>query len=110
MGFIAKLPCVACLAETGLAKWGVHVAHIRAGYPEDGWPPTGMAQKPSDRRTAPLCPPHHLDDQHKMNEREWWENLGIYPPQLCAALEAAYPDRAAAFAAMRKIVNERTLP
>lgn len=90
---VARLPCVACLIRRGVKVWPVHVAHIRAGYPEAGWRPTGAAEKPSDVRSAPLCPSCHLtgpDAQHGMNEREWWEELGVYPPAFCAGLRGCF--------------------
>lgn len=91
-GFIAALPCIACACE-GVTRYGVEVAHVRHGYP--GWRPTGMAEKPSDHRTVPLCTEHHRtgpDAQHSMREDRWWAKWGIYPPTLCADLVAAYPD------------------
>ena len=86
--WIRRRPCLAC----GKAAPS-QAAHIRSGYPEAGWRPTGMQEKPDDRRTVPLCSACHLDGpnaQHKRNEREWWEGLGLYPPDICAALVAEY--------------------
>ena len=63
-------------------------AHVRSGYPEAGWRPTGMAEKQDDRRTLPLCAADHLDGptaQHKSNEAAWWKARGIHPPTLAAA-------------------------
>lgn len=97
MGWIAGLPCVACLTlgrETALRRRrGVHVAHVRMADAEAGWRETGMAEKPSDRRTVPLCPEHHVNGpeaQHNMGERGFWEWLGIDPAALCTALSAAF--------------------
>lgn len=92
MAWIARLPCVACFLR-GRVTYGVHVAHIRAGYPADGWRPTGAAEKPSDRRCAPLCPSHHLygpQAQHATGERAFWDRLGVHPPTMCAALQRAF--------------------
>lgn len=91
MAWIASLPCVACYLK-GRVTFGVHVAHIRAGYPADGWRPTGAAEKPSDWRTAPLCPSCHLygpQAQHGGSERAFWACRGIHPPIMCAALQRA---------------------
>jgi hypothetical protein len=88
LNWIRTLPCTAC-GKAGPSQ----AAHIRSGYDEPGWRPTGMAEKPSDWRTAPLCRDCHLDGpkaQHRHNERSWWNGLGIYPPTLCAQLKAAY--------------------
>lgn len=92
LGWIKQLPCVSCL-WTGFINHGCHAAHVRAGYPADGWRPTGMQEKPSDRRTLPLCPTCHLDGpkaQHRANERAWWEAKAIHPPTLCDALSADF--------------------
>jgi len=86
--WIRTLPCTAC-GKAGPSQ----AAHIRSGYPEPGWRPTGMAEKPSDWRTAPLCRDCHLDGpkaQHRHNERSWWAGLGIYPPDLCRDLRERY--------------------
>ena len=78
LALIRRQPCCIC-GKPGPS----HAAHIRCGYPEAGWSPTGMGQKPDDWRTLPLCAEHHLhgpDAQHRFNERRWWEAHGIYPP------------------------------
>ena len=88
LNWIRTLPCTAC-GKHGPSQ----AAHIRSGYPEHGWRPTGMAEKPSDWRTAPLCRDCHVDGpkaQHKGNERDWWAGLEIYPPDLCAELMDRY--------------------
>lgn len=96
MGAIARLPCLAC-AVRGVWKYGVQVAHLRAGSPEHGKPYTGKATKPSDRWTLPLCQPHHTGDrqkvritQHHMDEVEFWQAFGINPFDACLALNQAY--------------------
>lgn len=93
LGWIAALPCVACACR-GRRKLGVHVAHIRAGYPDSpGWREFGKAEKPHDTHTAPLCPSCHLDGpqaQHRGNERAFWAALRIYPPAFCEAMWRAY--------------------
>lgn len=93
MGWVAKLPCVGCLARGRGYQRPVQVAHIRSAYEEEGWRHVGKAEKPHDWRTAPLCVRCHLDGpeaQHRGNEAEWWASLGIYPPDLCKALREAY--------------------
>lgn len=96
MGWIAQLPCAACMGE-GRVKWGVHVAHLRAGSVEHDKRDVGKAEKPSDVWTLPLCPPHHTGDarvtkisQHHMAELDFWAHFGIDPFQLCLDLRAAY--------------------
>lgn len=93
LAWVSKLPCIACACR-GRRKLGVHVAHIRMGFPaEPGWREFGKAEKPHDHHTAPLCPSCHLDGpqaQHRGNERAFWLALRIYPPAFCSALVAAY--------------------
>jgi hypothetical protein len=97
LAWIRRLPCVACLSATIatplLNRHGVEAAHVRCGYPQDGWRPTGMQERPDDTRTVPLCAPHHRlgpRAQHATSERLWWEALGIHPPEFCAALRSAF--------------------
>lgn len=96
LGWVARLPCVACAAQGRGFRDGVHVAHIRASWADQaGWRDVGRSEKPSDVRTAPLCPAHHMDGpeaQHRMSERQFWAQLGIWPPAFCGALRRAYED------------------
>lgn len=90
LGWVSLLPCVACLRETGAVVRPVHVAHVRFSDAAAGWRNPGLQSKPSDDRTAPLCPDHHIRDQHAGEERAFWERLGIHAPDLCADLRDAY--------------------
>jgi len=100
LGYVAKLPCLACMVS-GKVKWGVHVAHLRAASPEHDKRYTGKGEKPSDRWTLPLCPPHHVGDltrvpfsQHEMGELDFWARLGIADPfQVCIDLYEAFQRR-----------------
>ena len=88
LNFIRRQPCCVC----GRAAPS-QAAHIRAGYPEAGWRPTGMAEKPDDYRTLPLCPDCHVDGpkaQHRSNESAWWRSHNIYPPSLCASFRRQF--------------------
>lgn len=88
LSFIRRQPCCVCHKPAPS-----QAAHIRSGYPEANWPATGMAEKPSDYRTLPLCPMCHVDGpaaQHKGNERAWWASHEIYPPSLCASYRARF--------------------
>lgn len=80
LSFIRKLPCVVC----GTRRH-VEAAHVRMGNPLYGKPPAGMAEKPDDKWAVPLCPPHH-DEQHSMNEAQFWVALAVDPLQLALAL------------------------
>lgn len=88
LAFVRRQPCMKC----GTTQ-RVEAAHVRAGYPEAGWRPTGMAEKPDDRRTLPLCRDCHREGpgaQHRMNERQFWADLDVYPPEACATLVKQY--------------------
>lgn len=90
LGWVSQLPCVACLRETGAVVRPVHVAHVRFSDAAAGWKNPGLQCKPGDDRTTPLCPDHHIRDQHAGEERAFWERLGIWPPDLCADLRDAF--------------------
>lgn len=89
LGWVSQLPCVATLVRTGSAVHGVHVAHVRFNAPADGWVNPGLQQKPDDCRTVPLAP-HEHQRQHEGNERAYWHDLAIWPPDLCKALYACF--------------------
>jgi hypothetical protein len=93
LAWVAQLPCIACMVAFPRPRFGVQVAHVRMPDAEAGWRETGMQEKPSDRRTVPLCPGHHQDwpnAQHRIGERNFWPLLGVNPVQLCADLSAAF--------------------
>lgn len=93
LGFIAKLPCIACMVRGGKAQHGVHVAHLRMGSQEYEKPSTGMQEKPHDRWTTPLCPDHHVNgnrSQHRVGEFDFWDGHEIDAFQLCRDLNAAF--------------------
>lgn len=88
LAYLRRQPCVACGSTHR-----VEAAHIRSGYPEAGWPPTGMQVKPSDFRALSLCALCHREGpeaQHRSWERAWWESRGIYPPARCAEVYADF--------------------
>ena len=84
LNLIRRLPCIICFRAAPS-----EAAHVRYGDPTQGKPSTGVAEKPSDRWTVPLCAEHHRtgpDAQHGSGERKWWERHGIDPIPLCEAL------------------------
>ena len=96
-GWIADLPCIAHMIEHGRFLLGVQVCHCRISDAEAGWRSVGMAEKPNDRLCTPLCLAHHQGDrrvtrhtQHKMNERLFWEVLGIDIFRLVGDLNFAF--------------------
>lgn len=98
LGWVAALPCVACLRLKGKMNREVQVAHLRESSAAHSKQITGMATKPSDAWSSPLCLSHHVGDkrsapfsQHDMSETEFWiERLGINPFDLCIELHDAY--------------------
>ena len=109
-GWIALLPCVACFRAGIVNKKQVVVAHVRMPIFEAGWRETGMQEKPNDRRTVPLCNDHHRDDsaigQHQIGERKFWEDMGINPAELCAALSDAFDNGASGLAVIARITGK----
>lgn len=95
LGFVAKIGCVACLCR-GVRTWPVEVCHVKVGFPAAGWRAFGHAERSHDNRCVPLCAEDHRTGpraQHANpggDERTYWRNLGIYPPDFCAALYGAY--------------------
>ncbi len=71
---VASQPCVVC----GRTPSDAH--HIK--FAEQ---PT-MGRKVSDRFTVPICRLHHRELHRRGNERAWWENQGIDPLGIAAAL------------------------
>lgn len=107
--YVRRGPCLPCLILGEEQTGPTRAMHVRSAYPEPGWPHTGMAQKPDDRRTLPGCDRHHTDGpkaQHRMNERTFWADLGIYPPNACAALVAARKDGASPVETVEQIAAE----
>jgi hypothetical protein len=80
LSFIRRLPCIVCGTRVR-----IEAAHIRMGNPLYGKPQAGMGEKPSDQFVLPLCMRHH-DEQHAMNEAQFWMALAIDPLRLALAL------------------------
>lgn len=57
-------------------------------------PMTGIAIKPDDKFTVPLCGSHHRE-QHGMREHTFWERQQIDPVKKALALYAVSGDHAA---------------
>ena len=88
--WIRTLPCAIC------GKRGnIHAAHLRASSPRNGKLSTGIAQKPDDSWTTPLCLEHHIlgeEAQHQESELDFWIRHGIDPFALALALWRASGD------------------
>ena len=86
LALIRRLPCLVCFRNPPN-----EAAHVRYGEPDRGKPMTGVAEKPDDKWTLPLCGEHHRwgsNAQHKSGERQWWADRGIDPIIVCEALYA----------------------
>lgn len=79
LDYIRSLPCCIC------GGIDTEAAHIRTASPEFGKRQTGMAEKPSDKWTVPLCNKHHRE-QHSMEELSFWKCHGINPFVLAMTL------------------------
>ena len=74
--WIASLPCCIC------GRPDVQCAHVRYGLAG------GMALKPSDDRTVPLCLSHHVEQGP--DEKGFWAFYGIDPILLSSWLRTSY--------------------
>lgn len=80
LDFIRSLPCCIC------GGIDTEAAHIRTASLAHGKKHTGMAEKPSDKWTLPLCNKHHRE-QHETNELAFWKGYGIDPFMLAITLK-----------------------
>jgi hypothetical protein len=87
-GYLAWLHELPCLVTRTLP---VQAAHISYAEPKYGKLGRGKSQKESDRWAVPLCSTEH-ERQHKMNERKYWQSVGIDPCVVALALYDAYPN------------------
>ncbi len=98
--WLRRLPCAVC------GRRGVHAAHLRSGSRRYGKPESGIAKKPDDDWTTPLCADDHLNDdaaQHRGNELAFWERHGLDPFAIALALRRCFlmEDQAAALEILR---------
>lgn len=91
LAFIRLQPCAA--RALGGCDGPVEAAHVRYSDAQRGRVNPGLQVKPSDEYTLPLCASHHRAGpiaQHSMNERRFWEMVGVEPAILMAELRSAY--------------------
>lgn len=86
LAFIRTLPCIVTGNDVS-----VEAAHIRYADPRIAKFNPGVGQKPHDYFVLPLCGDEHKK-QHAMNERVYWQRLGIDPVFYALALYAASGD------------------
>ena len=88
--WIRTLPCIICGKRAN-----IHAAHLRAPSPQFGKLSIGIAEKPDDCWTTPLCGDHHLfgeEAQHQGREIDFWRRHDINPFALALALWRASGD------------------
>lgn len=100
--FIRTLPC--CV--TG-KRGSVEAAHIRMKSDLYGKREVGGQEKPDDRWSLPLSAEQHRK-QHDMNEKAYWEQVGIDPFALALALFHATGDEEIAEGIIRSHMNRET--
>lgn len=89
-GFLAYLRRQPCEARhLGECEGPIEAAHIRYSDSAHGRNP-GMQRKNHDRHANPLCRHHHQHDQHRRNERAFWERLGKDAYETAAAHYRGY--------------------
>ena len=104
--WIRTLPCAIC------GKRGnIHAAHLRAASPRHGKLSTGIAQKPDDAWTVPLCLAHHVvgeEAQHQDDELGFWTRHGLDPFILSLALWRASGDDEIGFLVISEMLAQRS--
>jgi len=88
--WIRTLPCTVCGR-----RGNIHAAHLKAASPRYGKLATGIAHKPDDSWTVPLCLHHHIlgeEAQHEDQELAFWARHEIDPFMLALALWRASGD------------------
>jgi hypothetical protein len=101
LDFIRQLPCIV----TG--RFPVEAAHISFAEPRYGKLGRGKGSKESDCWTVPLCTEEHRR-QSNMNERAYWDSVGIDPCVVAAFLFIAYPSEERAMLVINNI--QRRVP
>ena len=89
LAFVRKQPCCVCRAPAPS-----DAAHIRMASTVYGKRATGMAEKPDDKWSVPLCQPipgvkagcHK--NQHRMGEAAYWRERGLNPFEIALRLYA----------------------
>lgn len=86
LAFIRQLPCIVTGENTT-----VEAAHVRMNDLRVAKRKVGIGEKPDDRWALPLSGEQHRR-QHTMNERRFWEAVGIDPILYALALYAVSGD------------------
>lgn len=84
---IRRLPCLVCERHAPS-----EAAHIRMADLSYGVEHVGMATKPHDWLTVPLCAEHHRTGkraEHAVGTRHFWKLVGVNPIRVALALYQA---------------------
>ena len=89
LAFIRSLPCIACGNNISTESCHIRYSDLRVAKRQ-----VGVGEKPSDVWTVPMCHDCHLGKggQHSMNERAFWQRVGIDPILIALALYAVSGD------------------
>jgi hypothetical protein len=74
LALVASQPCLVC------QRGPCDPHHLKMAQPRS------LGRKVSDEFTVPLCRRHHRELHRNGNERAWWQNQGIDPLPVAAAL------------------------
>jgi hypothetical protein len=85
LAWVHTLPC----AVTG--RNDVQAAHLSYASPWHGHYGRARGTKAPDRFALPLCEAEHAR-QHQMNERDFWDSVGINPHELANTLFGLWSD------------------
>ncbi len=83
LAFIRQLPCLLC---PDTHNTSTEACHVRMADRSIAKPITGIAVKPDDRFTLPMCSAHHRQQHENGNERDYWQYAGIDPIKTALAL------------------------
>lgn len=90
LAFLRRQPCA--VRHMGGCSGPIQAAHIRYSDAAKGSINPGLQRRNHDRLCNPLCEGHHIHDQHRRNERSFWEAAGIDPYDNAARLYAEYKE------------------
>lgn len=86
LAFIRTLPCLVCQDNIS-----TEACHIRFSDLSVAKRKVGVAEKPDDFWTVPMCGDHHRR-QHTMNEQRFWQEIDVDPIRTALALFAISGD------------------
>lgn len=87
LAYIRTMPCLVCGDATS-----TEAAHVRFSCLAVGKRQCGIAEKPDDKFTVPLCNRHHAAQHDFGNEQAWWSGFEIDPVKVALALYSVSGD------------------